>query len=85
MNRALFILIALLLAVAPARAQMPARSQAFCPVPPVDSTLTRGQAARDNLWPGFGTGSLRQADMTAFYAYRTADIVGIALDRKSVV
>ena len=58
---------------------MPARSQAFCPVPPVDSTLTRGQAARDNLWPGFGTGSLRQADMTAFYAYRTADIVGIAL------
>lgn len=79
MNRVLFILIALLLAVAPARAQMPARSQAFCPVPPVDSTLTRGQAARDNLWPGFGTGSLRQADMTAFYAYRTADIVGIAL------
>ncbi len=46
MNRVLFILIALLLAVAPARAQMPARSQAFCPVPPVDSTLTRGQAAR---------------------------------------
>lgn len=79
MNRVLFILIALLLAVAPARAQMPARSQAFCPVPPVDSTLTRGQAARDNLWPGFGTGSLRQADMTAFYAYRTADIAGIAL------
>ena len=72
-------MIALLLAVAPARAQMPARSQAFCPVPPVDSTLTRGQAARDNLWPGFGTGSLRQADMTACYAYRTADIVGIAL------
>lgn len=79
MNRVLFILVALLLAVAPARAQMPAPSQAFCPVPPVDSTLTRGQAARDNLWPGFGTGSLRQADMTSFYAYRTADIVGLAL------
>ena len=55
MNRVLFILIALLLVAVPARAQMPARSQAFCPVPPVDS------------------------DMTAFYAYRTADIVGIAL------
>lgn len=58
---------------------MPAPSPQYCPIPPVDSTLTRGQAARDNLWPGFGAGSLRQADMTSAYAFRTADIVGLSL------
>ena len=58
---------------------MPAPSPSFCPVPPVDSTLLRGQAARDNLWPGFGAGSLRQADMDSFYAFRTADILGVAV------
>lgn len=69
----------LLLAFSAAYAQMPAPSRAFCPVPPVDSTLVRGEAARDNLWPGFGMGSRRQADMTSATAFRTADILGFAL------
>lgn len=69
----------LLLAFSAAYAQMPAPSRSFCPVPPVDSTLVRGEAARDNLWPGFGTGSRRQADMTSATAFRTADILGFAL------
>ena len=69
----------LLLAFSAAYAQMPAPSRAFCPVPPVDSTLLRGEAARDNLWPGFGTGSRRQADMASATAFRTADILGFAL------
>ena len=79
MNRFLLTLLALLLASAPAWGQMPAPSPQYCPIPPVDSTLTRGQAARDNLWPGFGAGSLRQADMTSAYAFRTADILGLSL------
>ena len=79
MNRFLLTLLALLLASAPAWGQMPAPSPQYCPIPPVDSTLTRGQAARDNLWPGFGTGSRRQADMESATAFRTADILGVAL------
>ena len=78
-------LLILFLAVLPARAQMPAPSRAFCPIPPVDSTLTAGQAARDNRWPGFGTGSRRQADMTSATAFRTADIVGVSLAGVGVV
>ena len=72
-------LILLLLTAVTLRAQMPARSQAYCAIPPVDSTLLRGEAARDNLWPGFGTGSRRQADMPSATAFRTADILGVAL------
>lgn len=72
------LLLSLLTAVT-LRAQMPAPSRAFCPTPPVDSTLVRGEAARDNLWPGFGTGSRRQADMASATAFRTADILGVAL------
>ena len=72
-------LILLLLTAVTLRAQMPARSLAFCDIPPVDSTLVRGEAARDNLWPGFGTGSRRQADMPSATAFRTADILGVAL------
>ena len=64
---------------------MPARSREFCPIPPVDSTLVKGEAARDNLWPGFGTGSRRQADMTSATAFRTADILGFALTGVGVV
>lgn len=78
------ILLLLMLAV-PTWAQMPAPSQAFCPTPPVDSTLVRGEAARDNLWPGFGTGSRRQADMTSATAFRTADILGFALTGVGIV
>ena len=63
----------------PLRAQMPPMSRSFCPAPPVDSLLVRGEAARDNLWPGFGTGSRRQADMASATAFRTADILGITL------
>lgn len=70
----LFVLVPVL-----AAGQTPLVSPEFCPVPPVDSTLVKGEAARDNLWPGFGTGSRRQADMTSATAYRTADILGIAL------
>ena len=54
-------------------------SPQYCPVPPVDSTLTAGEAARDNIWPGFGTGSRRQADMESATAFRTADALGVAL------
>ena len=79
MNRFLLSFFSLLLIAAPAWGQMPAPSREFCPVPPVDSTLVRGEAARDNLWPGFGTGSRRQADMESAYAYRAADIIGGAL------
>lgn len=78
------ILLLLMLAV-PTWAQMPAPSKAFCPTPPVDSTLVRGEAARDNLWPGFGTGSRRQADMPSATAYRTADILGFALTGVGIV
>lgn len=78
------ILLLLLLAV-PTWAQMPAPSPAFCPTPPVDSTLVRGEAARDNLWPGFGTGSRRQADMASATAFRTADILGFALTGVGIV
>lgn len=78
------ILLLLMLAV-PTWAQMPAPSKAFCPTPPVDSTLVRGEAARDNLWPGFGTGSRRQADMTSATAFRTADILGFALTGVGIV
>ncbi len=78
------ILLLLMLAV-PTWAQMPAPSRAFCPTPPVDSTLVRGEAARDNLWPGFGTGSRRQADMTSATAFRTADILGFALAGVGIV
>lgn len=78
------ILLLLMLAV-PTWAQMPAPSRAFCPTPPVDSTLVRGEAARDNLWPGFGTGSRRQADMTSATAFRTADILGFALTGVGIV
>ena len=60
-------------------------SPAFCPVPPVDSTLVRGEAARDNLWPGFGTGSRRQSDMDAARAFRTADILGLSLTGVGVI
>ena len=74
-----------LLLVIPVWAQMPARSREFCPIPPVDSTLVKGEAARDNLWPGFGTGSRRQADMTSATAFRTADILGFALTGVGVV
>ena len=69
----------LLSAALPAWGQMPPPSRDFCPIPPVDSTLVRGEAARDNLWPGFGTGSRRQADMTSATAFRAADILGVAL------
>ncbi len=78
------ILLLLMLAV-PTWAQMPAPSKAFCPTPPVDSTLVRGEAARDNLWPGFGTGSRRQADMASATAFRTADILGFALTGVGIV
>lgn len=78
------ILLLLMLAV-PTWAQMPAPSRAFCPTPPVDSTLVRGEAARDNLWPGFGTGSRRQADMASATAFRTADILGFALTGVGIV
>ena len=74
-----FLVCLLVLVPVIAWGQTPAVSPDFCPVPPVDSTLLRGEAARDNLWPGFGTGSRRQADMTSALAYRTADIIGIAL------
>ena len=60
-------------------------SPAFCPVPPVDSTLVRGEAARDNLWPGFGAGSRRQSDMDAARAFRTADILGLSLTGVGIV
>ena len=78
------VLLLLLLAI-PVWGQMPARSRAFCPIPPVDSTLVKGEAARDNLWPGFGKGSRRQADMTSATAFRTADILGFALTGVGVV
>lgn len=78
------ILLLLMLAV-PTWAQMPAPSRAFCPTPPVDSTLVRGEAAQDNLWPGFGTGSRRQADMASATAFRTADILGFALTGVGIV
>ncbi len=60
------------------RAQTSELSPYYCPVPPVDSTLTAGEAARDNIWPGFGTGSRRQADMESAAAFRTADALGVA-------
>ncbi len=59
--------------------QTPRMSPYYCPIPPVDSTLQRSEAARDNLWPGFGTGSRRQSDMDAASAFRTADIIGLGL------
>lgn len=82
--RYLMTLLFLLLALT-VQAQKPEPSRAFCPIPPVDSTLLRGQAAQDNLWPGFGTGSRRQADMTSATAFRTADILGFALTGVGVV
>ena len=82
--RYLMTLLFLLLALT-VQAQKPEPSRAFCPIPPVDSTLLRGQAAQDNLWPGFGTGSRRQADMTSATAFRTADILGFTLTGVGVV
>lgn len=79
LGRWLAVMAFLLLPLLAAYAQMPAPSRAFCPVPPVDSTLVRGEAARNNLWPGFGTGSRRQADMSSATAFRTADILGVSL------
>lgn len=73
------ILLTMLLLSVSLRAQTTLVSPQFCPVPPVDSTLTAGEAARDNLWPGFGTGSRRQADMASATAFRTADVLGLAL------
>lgn len=63
----------------PAFAQVAVMSPQYCPVPPVDSTLVRGEAARDNLWPGFGTGSRRQADITASNRYKFLEITGVVL------
>lgn len=77
--RQLPVLLLFLLLSVPGLAQTAERSAKFCPVPPVDSTLTAGEAARDNLWPGFGTGSRRQADMASATAFRTADVLGFAL------
>jgi len=65
--------------------QTPEMSRAYCPIPPVDSTLVAGEAAHDNLWPGFGAGSLRQADMDAANLYRTLDIVGLGLTGVGVI
>ena len=69
----------LLFALCTAWGQTPRMSPYYCPVPPVDSTLQRGEAARDNLWPGFGTGSRRQSDMDAANACRAAEIAGLGL------
>ena len=80
-----FLICLLVLVPAIAWGQTPAVSPEYCPVPPVDSTLLKGEAARDNLWPGFGTGSRRQADMTSAMAYRTADILWVALTGVGVV
>ena len=79
MNAKSFWVIALLLLASCAFAQTPARSPEYCPIPPVDSTLVRGEAAHDNLWPGFGTGSRRQSDMASARLYRTLDLVGVGL------
>ena len=85
MKKYLLSFFSLLLLAVPSWGQMPAPSREFCPVPPVDSTLVRGEAARDNLWPGFGTGSRRQADMESAFAFRTADILGFAMTGVGVV
>ena len=76
-----YLLLALLLTAlsVPAWCQTVKMSPEYCPVPPVDSTLTRGQAARDNLWPGFGTGSRRQADVTSATTFKLVDITGVTL------
>jgi len=74
-----FLLLILLAVSASLHAQTPTLSTQFCPVPPVDSTLTAGQAARDNLWPGFGTGSRRQADMSSARVFKTVDFLGVTL------
>ena len=84
MKRILLLSLALLL-TAPLLAQKPAMSPYYCPLPPVDSTLTAGQAARDNAWPGFGTGSRRQADMDAARLYKTIDMLGVAATSVGVV
>ena len=46
-------------------------------------TLSRAQnpalAVRENLWPGFGTGSLHQGDSLSARNFKTADIVGLSL------
>lgn len=60
-------------------AQTVPMSPQYCPVPPVDSTLVRGEAARYNVWPGFGTGSRRQADMSAATTFKLVDIAGVTL------
>ena len=78
MKRA-FLLLVLLLLCATLRAQTSTVSPQYCPVPPVDSTLSAGMAARDNLWPGFGTGSRRQSDMESARVFKTVDAFGTAL------
>ena len=84
MKRVSLLLFLLTLAFS-LKAQTPDISPKYCAVPPVDSTLSAGMAARDNLWPGFGTGSRRQADMSAAVAYRTADALGLAVAGVGVV
>ena len=79
MKQILFIGLLLATALGNVWGQTPRMSPYYCPVPPVDSTLQRGQAAHDNLWPGFGTGSRRQSDMDAANAFRAADIIGLGL------
>ena len=78
MVRNYLLSLLLLLSFFGLRAQNSELSPYYCPVPPVDSTLTAGEAARDNIWPGFGTGSRRQADMESAAAFRTADALGVA-------
>lgn len=86
MKRNTFLCILLLvLFSASAWAQRVPMSPQYCPVPPVDSTLVRGEAARDNLWPGFGTGSRRQADMDAATAFKLVDIAGVTLTGVGVI
>jgi len=85
MNKILFPLLMLLVLAAPAWGQTAVRSPQYCPVPPVDSTLVRGEAARDNLWPGFGTGSRRQSDMDAAKTFKMVDIAGVSLTGAGVI
>lgn len=42
-------------------------------------TLPEKSAASENLWPGFGKGSLRQGDVDFARKCRTAEITGLAL------
>ena len=75
----LLCLLFLSLSSLSALAQTVPMSPQYCPVPPVDSTLVRGEAAHNNLWPGFGMGSRRQADVDAATTFRLVDFAGVTL------